>query len=103
MATYQELYCEMTKCPKKRFTRRLFWAALHRRALVLAPLIMLTNEAFFAADLELIAAVARLHKSDQLEEEIRDFREDPRNRDWARRVLKLRVSTRRLRRLLAES
>lgn len=100
MATYEQTYCEVAKCPPSRFARRLFWAALPPGVRAVAPLLLALNPRFFAADLELIMAVARLKTSDELEEEIRDFRADPRNRRWSRRVLKLRVSTRRLRQLL---
>lgn len=81
------------------FSRAWFWACLHRRGLPLVPLCALLGTDFFAPDRELIGRVARVRTLRELEEEIRDFRVDARNQTWWRKTARVRVSTRRLRRL----
>jgi hypothetical protein len=80
--------------------RRLFWACLHRRGLVLVPFLALANRDFFAADRALLERVAAVRTLAELEEEILDFRLDARNQTWWRKVGRVRISTRRLRRIV---
>lgn len=80
--------------------RRLFWATLHRRGFLLVPLLALANRDFFAADRALLERVVRVRTVAELEEEIHDFRTDARNQTWWRKVGRVRVSTRRLRRVV---
>ena len=66
-----------------------------------APLLLVMRPEFFALDRELLGGVSRAATWQQLEEEIRDYTMDARNRSWWRRRGRCRLSTRRLRRIAA--
>ena len=100
MATFAELYCTRNGCPPQAFRRRIFWRTLRWRAVPFAPLLLLGE--YFIADDELIDGCGRATRMQQICEEIQDHPFHPRSRGWLRRHAKVRVSTRRLRRL-AES
>ena len=80
------------------FNEHLFWRCLHRHAVLLAPLFARLNANYFAPDRDLIARAALARTMPELNEEIRGFIDDVRNRCWLRRRGRVRVSTRRLRR-----
>ncbi len=81
------------------FASFLFWRCLYRRAVPLVPLLRAMDPDYFAPDRELIARVARVQTMRELGEELRDFSEDSRNRSWLRRFGRVRLSTRRVRRV----
>jgi hypothetical protein len=97
MPTFAELYCTKTGCAPHEFSRRVFWRTLHRRAVPLAPLLLLSD--YFESDRTLISACARATRMKQICEEIHDQSSDPHYRRWLRQRAKLRISTRRLRAL----
>lgn len=67
------------------------------------PLLALANRDYFAVDRALLQRVLRVRTVKELEEEIHDFRTDARNQTWWRKVGRVRVSTRRLRRIVLPS
>jgi len=71
---------------------------IHRRAIIFVPFLMVIDRGYFDADIELITAVGRLRSADSLQEEIDAFHIHPDNRSFARRIMCIRISTRRLRR-----
>ncbi len=78
--------------------RRLFRRSLHVHARPLAPLVRLLWPGHFELDRELVAQVARARSMRQVDEELRAYTDDVRNREWWRRHARVRVSARRLRR-----
>ena len=73
---------------------------LARRA---APIFaLLGGSDFFAADRELIDAVAGAIAMDEVRAAVDDYWDHPANRQWLRRVAGLRVSTLRLRQVASE-
>lgn len=99
VTTFQEKYCAARGCRREEFIPQIFWRALHRHALVLAPVVATMRRDHFAVDRELIAIAGRVRTLRELDEELRDFRHDARNRHWWRTRVRLRLSTRRLRRI----
>ena len=99
MSTLNEQYVATHGEPGAGVGRHLFRACLHRRALMLAPLIAFCDSDYFAPDRELLERAAQVRSLRELDEEIADFRNDARNQTWWRKYGRVRVSTRRLRRL----
>jgi hypothetical protein len=77
----------------------VFWQSLHRHAIPLAPFLNLLNPDYFEIDRELINRAALARTIPELNEEIRDYAMDFRNQGGLRRMIGLRLSTRRLRKL----
>ena len=99
MLTFAELYCARNSCSPHEFQRRVFWRTLHWHAVLLAPLLMISD--YFESDQELIEACARATRMKQIHEEIRDKPVHLNRGHWLHRHANLRISTRRLRRLAA--
>ena len=55
MRTFAELFCQQHHIPAARFALTLFWLCLHRRALIIAPILLLLNLL-----LRILIALARL-------------------------------------------
>ncbi len=100
--TLQARVCAARRWRAEEFGRRLFWHCLHRRAVLLVPVVRLCDAEYFAPDRELLARAAGVRSWPELREEIHDFTTDPRNGRWLRQHGRLRVSTRRLQRLARE-
>lgn len=100
VSSFAESFCQRYRVAPERYAGAMFWRCLHRRALVFVPLLRQAVPDYFAADYDLIRSVGRLKKPGELPGEIADFRSHPSNRDFLRRTLKLRVSARRVARLV---
>ena len=98
--TFEEHYCTVVGCPPEAFVNHLFWRCLPWPARLLAPLVGRAAPNYFALDRELIAEVGRSRTLSEIERELRDFVNDERNHSWLRRSGRVRVSTRRLRRVV---
>ena len=96
MRTFEEIYCERHNCSPKEFSRRLFWKCLHRRAVPIAPVILLVNWDYFFPDRDLISQVRRSEKLNQVWEELREYFIHPNHQGFLRRRLNIRLSGRRL-------
>ncbi len=96
MQTFAELYCERHHLAPAAFARALFWRCLHRRAVPLAPLILMVNPNFFTADYDLILSAGRVTSVRQLCEELDDFNYHPLNHGVVRGWMKIRISGARL-------
>jgi hypothetical protein len=107
MRTFAELFCQQHHIPVARFAMTFFWLCLHRRALLVAPVMLLLNREFFAPDFELISRVGAMRSTEAIYDEIADFQQHPANRGWLHRRLKFRVSIERtirvVRRIFAEA
>lgn len=97
--TLAEAYALTTGVPEVRFARRLFWRCLHRRALPWVPLLATVRPGYFQVEAQLLAQVGRARNLAAVDEEIRIFHHQDVSHRWLRRQLKLRLSTRRLRRI----
>lgn len=102
MASFSELYCRRHGIERARYADTMFWRCLHRRAQVFAFLIRPLAPDFFQADYELIHSVGEITSTKSLPDELANFSLHPSNRGWLRRRLKLRISGRRLYRVVAE-
>jgi hypothetical protein len=84
--------------PAERCRRALFWRSLYLHAWPVALLLGGYRADFFNADREFIDDVTRLTRCRDFDEASYDFTLHPDNRRFARRWLRLRVSSHRLRR-----
>jgi len=99
--TIREIYCTTENCPESEFETRLFWRSLPPWLRPIALGVWWGGRHYFQPDIELLAAIGRAGTERELESEIAEFRRDGRNATFWRRRLRLRISTRRLRRALA--
>jgi hypothetical protein len=100
--TIEELYCASHKATREQFRKRTFWKCLRRRAIPLAPAILVLDRGYFAPDREMIAYVGMATTMAQVQDELRDYFLDSQNRRWLREHLKVRVSSRRVLRFASE-
>lgn len=101
METFRDAYCRRFVCPPLEFERRVFFAVAYPHVRLLLMLGLYSTE-HFSPDRALIAYCGILHSMRQLDDEVRDFARLPENRRFSRRVLLLRISGRRLKKLAAE-
>jgi hypothetical protein len=97
--TFRESYCEKHRCGPEAFERKVFWRCLYRHAWLIAPVIMLFNESYFAADWDLISRVGDSASRRRVKEEIDDYFHHPTNTGWVRLGLRVRLSSHALRSL----
>jgi hypothetical protein len=81
-----------------RFERELVGRSLHRHAWPVYWLLGL-NRDYTSADYEFVRGVGALHNRCEFRNEAAEYHYHPRNRGLLRSVLKLRVSSNRLRRI----
>jgi hypothetical protein len=98
---FREEFCQHEKCPPVAFERRVFWRCLHRRSLPLAALVYTLYPAFFEPDLRAIQQLAVTRSFEEFAREVDSLRSDnQRHGGFLRRKLRLRISGRRLMRLV---
>ena len=97
MPNFEEIYCQRHHCDKGRFRRDLFWKCVPPHAIPLAWLFGGVRGSFFEADREMLAGVAVATRGERISDEVHDFFHHPANRRWLRRVLRIRMSTAKLR------
>lgn len=95
------LFCEEHHCPPAEFEERAFRACLYWRARILAPLIRLIWPGYFDTDFELIRYLAETPGRRDAMNELAAYMEvnDTRG-SFARRVLRIRISSRTTSRLI---
>ncbi len=96
--TLVDRLCESGRCDPAEGVRRLFRRSLHLHARPLSPVVLLLWPGHFELDRELVAQVARARSMREVDDELRSYVGDVRNREWWRRHGRLRISARRLRR-----
>jgi len=101
MATFAEKFCAKHGLPPGKYEKIVLRRSLYPAARLLRPVLVLKAD-YFVADHEFIRRVGRLTRLGGFEAEVQDFIYDPNNRGFLRRVFKLRVSARRLRRLVRD-
>lgn len=98
--TFFELYCSRHEISPDRFESVVLARSLYPHARLVAPFILMLWPRHFAADLDLIRGVGQLRRVRDFSLETLDYSHHPGNQGGLRRALKLRVSTKRLRRLV---
>lgn len=99
--SFAEKYCTRYGIAPSQHARAVLWRALHPLAQLLYPVLALPRDCF-EADYELIRTVGRMTHLRDFDLEVLTHSHHPANRSFARRILKLRVSSRRLRVLMRE-
>jgi len=99
LKTFRQLYCERRGIAPERFERVLLRRCLYLHALVLYWPLLLLGPGYFAADLDFVRGAGELKYRRELRNEIAEFRYHPAGRGFMHRVLRLRVSADRLRRI----
>ena len=97
--TFSEKFCAQRELAPEEFEAAVLRLSLHSPARVLRPLLALLPD-YFSADRDFVRSVGRIRRRADFEAEASDFAHDPANRGVLRQRLRLRVSTRRLRRLV---
>lgn len=102
-STFAQIYCEQNRLESVAFSKKVVSKCLHFPVRWLAPILLSINPDIFEADFELITHVGTLKSGRMLEQEIRQFNADYRNRRFWRGLLRQRVSTHRLRKLFRKT
>ncbi|MFH1497481.1 MAG: hypothetical protein ABII82_06610 [Verrucomicrobiota bacterium] len=97
---FQARYCREHDLPPELYEKVVLRQSLYPHARWLAPLIRLLNPDHFAADLDFVRNVATLTRLRDYNVEVQEFVHHPANDGPLRRTFNLRVSTKRLRRLV---
>jgi len=92
METFESRYCAAHRCTAAQFRRRVFWRCLHRRALPLAPFLLVLNRSYFAPDLEFVIRVGECQDMGKVWEETRRYFTNPQHKRWLRRKADVRIS-----------
>ena len=95
------LFCEEHHCPPSEFEERAFRACLYWRARLLAPLIRQIQPGYFDVDFELIRYLAETPgRRDAMNELAAYVEANDARGGFARRVLRIRISSRKTSRLI---
>jgi len=95
-----ELFCARHGVAPASCQNEIFRRTLYPRARLLAPLLTFLNPKHFDSDFEFIQGVAQLRSREKLADEIDYFCGHPRNQGFWREVLSLRISIRRMEKLV---
>lgn len=98
--TFAEIFCSHHALPPARFAPVLLQETYYPHAAAFATLVRLLSPVGFSLDNELVRGVGLISRRDQLAGVLTDFRIDLRNRGFLRSRLRLRVSTRRMQRVV---
>lgn len=98
--TFEQLYCERRGVPPERFVASVMSEVLFPHARLLVPLLRFASVKYFQIDQELIRGAGRLRRFRDFAQEAEAFAHHPESAAFCRKTLRLRVSTRRLRRLV---
>ncbi len=100
--TFASLYCAQRKIEQGDYAKAVMSETLYPHAKVVAPLVRLLWPRHFAADHDFIEAVGKLRRFREVFNEAEDFAHHPDNVGFSRDTLNLRISSRRMRRLVRE-
>jgi len=98
--TFRESFCERFGCPPEEYEKRVFWKCLYRRSLPLAVLVHMFKRPFFNLDLQTIRQIGFARNTQEFRTELENFRYDYRMQGGLLRLLRVRVSGKRLMALL---
>ncbi len=99
--TLAERFCQRHNLPLARFESAVFSRSLYPHARLLRYLVVFFYPRFFEIDRELIRGVGTLSSSRDFRIEELTFHDHPQNGRFLRRVLHLRVSTRRVQNMVS--
>ncbi len=100
--TFAELFCERYHLPSESYAREMLRRTLYPRARLVAPALRILCPGYFDADIDFVRGIGLIRRAQDLGGEVTDFHLHPGNRGFLRRTLKIRVSCRRMSRLVAE-
>lgn len=100
--TFSDRYCQHHELATEQFTTHLLRRSLHAPLRWFWPVLRAGLQDYLEPDIICVRASGRLTKRRELEGELAEFSYHPRNRSFWRRVMKQRLSTRRLRRNLRD-
>jgi hypothetical protein len=100
---FAEQYCQQHNLAPERFVERMLAQALYPHAHILYVILVWVHADFGAADLNFINGVGRLSRLQDFWVEAEEFGHHPRNFGFLRQRLLIRVSARRLRRLMKKT
>ena len=103
MPTFAQSYCQRHGLADDQFAQAVLRRALYPQARLILPLIESLAPAYFAADLELIADLGRMRSTRHFRDVSADYRRILARSGFARRSLRVRVSMRQLRDIMADS
>jgi len=98
--TFAELYCEKHALRPDKYERVVMHRALYPHARLLAPVVEFLWPQHFAADLDFVRSVARLRRYREFFFESEEFAHHPANRGFWRLTCYVRISSRKLRRMV---
>lgn len=98
--SFEARFCRERGLSPDRYEQTVLKHALYPHARWLYGLIRLVSPDHFVADLDLVRNVAKLTRLRDFNTEVQEFVHHPANTGAARRTFNLRVSTKRLRRLV---
>lgn len=98
--TFAELYCELRGLSPHEYTEAVLKETLYPQARMLKRLLPLVASRHFASDVEFVNSVGLLRRFRDYTLESEEFAHHPENSGFWRITANLRVSTRRMRRLV---
>jgi hypothetical protein len=101
MKTFRELYCEHRRIGYDLYEEDLVRRCLHRHARPLYWLLGLNRE-YTSPDFQFVRSVGELHSRRQFRDEAAEYFYHPGNGGFFRKVLRLRLSSRRLQAIFDE-
>jgi hypothetical protein len=99
LVTFAEKFCAQRQLAPEQYEAAMLRLTLHSPARWLQPLLALRPE-YFSADREFLRSVGRISRVRDFDAEAFDYTYDPANRGFLRQTLGLRVSIRKVRRLV---
>ena len=97
---FKTAFCDRFAHPQVNFEKEVFWNALHPEMRPVAFLIRKLWPGFFHSDLDCIRSIANAESKQEVRAIIASLHYDPKfNRGFIRRVLRVRISGRRIMRL----
>ncbi len=98
--TFADLYCERHGLNPDDYVRTVVRETLYPHARLLAPLVRFLWSRHFSADIEFVQSVGMLRRYREYAVESEEYAHHPENRGFWRATLNVRISSRRLRRLV---
>ena len=100
--TFSERYCQQFGVSEDQFCANLLGRSLHAPLRWIYPLFRRSFMDYLEPDVICVRAAGRMTRRRELEGELSEFSYHPRNRSFARRILKQRLSTHRVRRIFRD-
>lgn len=98
--TFSELFCEKRGLSAEKYERVVMRHALYLHARLFAPIVEFLWPQHFASDLDFVRSVARLRRYREFSYESEEFAHHPANRGFWRSAAHIRISSRKLRRIV---